>query len=179
MTDAPDTLLVLAASYDNKEDAELDYEAVKALYDEVGVTHDFDAAILERDDEGDVHVVRKHEQPTRHGTAKGLRWGLAIGAATAIFPAIGLAGGLIAGGGAGAAVGAVRGHMKGGMKDEDLEEIGAVLDKGRYGLIAVYATNMADQIAANIKAVNRYVSAEIDASADELAAQIKDAETES
>jgi uncharacterized membrane protein len=179
MTDTRDTLFVLAASYDNREDAELDYEAVKALYDEVGVTHDFDAAILERDEEGDVHVLRKHEQPTRHGTAKGLRWGLAIGAATAIFPAIGLAGGLVAGGGAGAAVGAVKGHMKGGMKDEDLEEIGAVLDKGRYGLIAVYATNMADQIAANIKAVNRYVSAEIDASADELAAQIKAAEAES
>jgi hypothetical protein len=32
---------------------------------------------------------------------------------------------------------------------------------------------MADQVAANIKAVNRYVSAEVDASADELAAQLK------
>jgi hypothetical protein len=32
---------------------------------------------------------------------------------------------------------------------------------------------MADQIAANIKAVNRYISSEIDASADELAAQLK------
>lgn len=173
-----DTLLVLAASYDNREDAERDYDAVKALYGEVGVTHDFDAAVLERDDEGKVHVIKKHEQPTRHGAAKGLGWGLAIGAATAIFPAIGLAGGLVAGGGTGAAIGAVKGHMKGGLKDEDLEELGAVLDKGRYGLLAVYATNFADQVAANIKAVNRYVSAEIDASADELAAQIKAAETE-
>jgi hypothetical protein len=68
--------------------------------------------------------------------------------------------------------------MEGGMKDEDLEELRAVLQKGRYGLIAVYATNMADQIAANIKTVNRYVSAEIDASADELAAQIKAAEAD-
>jgi uncharacterized membrane protein len=173
-----DMLLVLGASYDDREDAERDYEAIKALYREVGVTHDFDAAVLERDDDGEVHVLKKHEQPTRHGAAKGLGWGLAIGAATAIFPAIGLAGGLVAGGGAGAAIGAVKGHMEGGMKDEDLEELGAVLEKGRYGLIAVYATNMADQIAANIKAVNRYVSAEIDASADELAAQIKAAEAD-
>jgi hypothetical protein len=44
-------------------------------------------------------------------------------------------------------------------------------------LIAVYAANMADQITANIKAVNRYVSAEIDARADELAAQLKAVET--
>ena len=35
-----------------------------------------------------------------------------------------------------------------------------------------------DNIAATIKAVNRYVSAEIDASADELAAQIKAAEAD-
>ena len=174
-----DTLLVLGAAYDNREDAEADYEAIKALYYEVEVTHDFDAAVLERDAEGMVHVIRKHEQPTRHGAARGLGWGLAIGAATAIFPAIGLAGALVAGGTAGGVIGAVSGHVKGGMKDEDLKELGDTLAKGQYGLVAVYATNMADQIAANIKAVNRYVSAGIDASADELAAQLKAATGES
>ena len=171
-----DTLMVLGASYDTKEEAEADYEAIKALYYEVEVTHDFDAAVLERDNEGKVHVIRKHEQPTRHGAAKGLGWGLAIGAATAIFPAIGLAGALVAGGTAGGAIGAVSGHMKGGLKDDDLKALGEVLGKGTYGLVAVYATNMADQIAADIKAVNRYVSAEIDAQADELAAAIKAAD---
>jgi hypothetical protein len=45
-------------------------------------------------------------------------------------------------------------------------------------LIVLYATNMADQIAASIKAQNRYVSREIDASADELAKQLKAAEGE-
>ncbi len=48
-----------------------------------------------------------------------------------------------------------------------------MLDKGEAGLIVLYATNMADQIAANIKAVNRYVSDAIDADADELAKQLK------
>ena len=173
-----DTLLVLGASYDNREDAEADYEAIKALYYEVEASHDFDAAVLERDDEGKVHVVKKHEQPTRHGAAKGLGWGLAIGAAAAIFPAFALGGALVAGGTAGGVIGAVKGHMKGGLKDDDLKELGATLEKGKYGLIAVYATNMGDQIAANIKAVNRYVSAEVDANADELAAAIKAAEGE-
>jgi uncharacterized membrane protein len=171
-----DTVLVLAASYDSVAEAEADYEAIKALYREVEVTHDFDAAVIHRDSEGNVSVVRKHEQPTRHGAAYGLGWGLAIGAVSAIFAPIGLLGGLVVGGGAGATIGAVTGHMKGGMSDGDLKELGEVLNKGEAGLIAVYATNMADQIAANIKAENRFISGEIDARADELAAQIKEAQ---
>jgi uncharacterized membrane protein len=174
-----DTLFVMAASYETKEAAEADYEAIKALYREVQASHDFDAAVLERDDEGKVHVVKKHEQPTRHGVAKGIGYGLAVGAAAAIFPAFALGGALVAGGTAGGLIGAVKGHMKGGMKDDDLKELGATLEKGRYGLIAVYATNMGDQIAANIKAVNRYVSAEIDAQADALADAINAAEEDS
>ena len=74
-------------------------------------------------------------------------------------------------------IGAVKGHMQGGMKDDDLKELGDTLEKGKYGLIAVYATNMGDQIAANIKAVNRSVSAEIDARADALADAINQTES--
>jgi uncharacterized membrane protein len=105
--------------------------------------------------------------------------GLAIGAACAILPGIGLLGGLAVGGGAGAAIGAVTGHVKGGMDNTDLKALGEVLDKGRAGLIVVYATNMADQIAANIKAVNKFVSKEIDANADELARQLHKAQSAS
>ena len=172
MSDA-DTVLVLAAAYESVDEAEADYEAVKALYKEVQASHDFDAAVLRRDDEGKVEVVKKHEEPTRHGAAKGLGWGLAIGAAMAVFPAIGIVGGVVAGGGAGAAIGAVKGHMQGGMDDDDLKALGETLEKGNAGLIAVYAVNMADQIAASIKAQNRFISKEIDARADQLAEQIK------
>ena len=44
-------------------------------------------------------------------------------------------------------------------------------------MIAVYATNVADQIAASIKAENRFISKAIDAQADELARQIKESES--
>jgi uncharacterized membrane protein len=174
-----DTILVLAASYDDLPAAEADYEAVKALYYEVETSHDFDAAVIAREEDGKVRVVKKHEQPTRHGAAHGLGWGVAVGAACAILPGIGLLGGLAVGGGAGAAIGAVTGHMKGGMDNEELKQLGDVLDQGQAGLIVVYATNMADQIAANIKAVNKHVSKEIDANADELARQLKEAGAES
>ena len=56
-----------------------------------------------------------------------------------------------------------------GMRRDDLRELGDVLDEGQAGLIIVYATNMADQVAANIKAANRIVSKATDMAADELA----------
>jgi uncharacterized membrane protein len=171
-----DTVLVLAAAYDDLAAAEADYEAVKALYYEIETSHDFDAAVVARDQNGKLKVVKKHEEPTRHGAAHGLGWGLAVGAASALLPGIGLLGGLVVGGGAGAAIGAVTGHMRGGMHDDDLKQLGEVLETGQAGLIVVYATNMADQVAANVKAVNRAISREVDANSDELARRLKEME---
>jgi hypothetical protein len=59
----------------------------------------------------------------------------------------------------------------------NLKALGETLEHGRAGLIAVYATNVADQITASIKADNRFISQAIDARADELARQIKEAES--
>jgi uncharacterized membrane protein len=169
-------LIVMAAAYEDVADAEADYEAVKALYYDVESSHDFDAAVLACDESGEVRIVEKHEQPTRHGAARGLGWGIAIGAACAIFAPAGLVGGPAVGGSAGAAIGAVTGHVKGRMDNEDLAALGDVLGQGRAGLIVVYAVNMADQIAANMKSVNTAaVSKKIDAYADELAHQLHEA----
>jgi uncharacterized membrane protein len=176
MSDKPDTLFVAAASYDSTDDAVADYEAVKALYHEVKTSHDFDAAVIAKDDRGKVEIVKKHEQPTRHGAARGLGWGLAAGLAAALFPPVGILGALAVGGGGGAAIGAVSGHVTGGMRREDLKELGELMDDGRAGLIVVYATNMADQVAANIKAANRIISRETDMAADDLARDLKDLE---
>ena len=167
-----DTLIVMAAAYQDVADAEADYEAIKALYYDVGTSHDFEAAVLARDENGEVKVVKNHAQPTRHSAARGLGWGLAIGAACAIFPPVGVLGGLAVGGGAGAAIGAVTGHVKGSMDDEDLAALGEVLGQGQAGLIVVYEVNLADQIAASMKSVNTVaVSRRIAAYTDELARQ--------
>jgi uncharacterized membrane protein len=166
------TLIVTAAAYQDLADAEADCEALNTLYNEVGISHEFDAAVLARAENGDVEVVKRHEQRTRHDAVHGLGWGLAIGVASAVFPAVGLLGGLAGGGGAGAAIGAATGHMERCMDDEDLEALGAVLAQGQAGLIVVYAVNIADRIAANIKSVNTAaVSKKIDVNADELARQ--------
>lgn len=62
------------------------------------------------------------------------------------------------------------------MDDDDLKALGETLSMGKAGLIAVYAVNMVDQIGAGIKAENRFISMEIDAQADELAAQIEESQ---
>ena len=88
---------------------------------------------------------------------------------TAVLPGIGLG----VGAAVGAGIGAVTGHLQGGMSNDDLKQLGTVLENGEAGLIVIYATNMADQVAASIKAENRFVSEAIDADADELAKQLK------
>ena len=162
-----DLLVVLGASYGLSGPEGNHGEAVKELYYAGGVGHSFDAAVLERGADGKVTVSDKHEQSTRHGA-----WvGLAIGAVAAILPGIGLG----VGAAVGAGVGAVTGHIKGGISNDDLKELGSVLNNGEAGLIVIYATNMADQVAASIKAQNRFISKAIDADADELAKQLKTA----
>jgi uncharacterized membrane protein len=173
-TQEHDTLFVVAASYDDVDAAVADYEAVKALYREVRTSHDFDAAVIAKGEDGKVRIVKKHEQPTRHGAAVGLGWGLAVGVTAALFPPVGI--GIAAAGASGAAIGGVAGHAVGGMSRSDLKELGETLDAGQAGLIAVYETNLADQVAATIKAANRVVSRATDMAADQLAADMKQAE---
>ncbi|MGB8651482.1 MAG: DUF1269 domain-containing protein [Mycobacteriales bacterium] len=166
-----DTLYVIAAAYDTVDAAVSDYEAVKALYREVRTSHDFDASVIAKDADGKVHIVKKHEQPTRHGAAVGLGWGLAVGVAAALFPPVGI--GIATAGAGGAAIGSVAGHASGGMSRGDLKELGETLDAGQAGLIVVYETNLADQVAANIKAASRIVSKATEMAADQLAAEMK------
>jgi uncharacterized membrane protein len=171
-----DALFVIAAAYDDVDAAIADYEAVKELYREVKTSHDFDAAVLAKDETGKVRIVKKHEQPTRHGAAVGLGWGLAVGVASVLFPPVGLS--IAAAGATGAAIGGVAGHASGGVSRSDLKDLGETLDAGQAGLIAVYETNLADQVAANIKAANRVISRETDMAADQLAADMKQADAD-
>lgn len=174
---AKDTLYVIVGAYDDLEPALADYEAVKALYREIRSSHDFDAAVIAKDERGRVRIVRKHEQPTRHGAAVGLGWGLAVGVTAALFPPVGI-GLAAAAGGSGAAVGGVVGHASGGMSRSVLKELGETLDEGSAGLIAVYATDLADQVVASVRAANRLRYAATEFAADQLAADLARAGTE-
>jgi uncharacterized membrane protein len=171
-----DFLYVLAASYDNVADARADYEAVRALYDQIKASDKFDAAVLTKTDKGKVKIDKTYEAGTRHDALKGLGWGLAAGAAAALFPAIGIWAALAAGGAGGAAIGGIVGHLQTGMKRSDLKQLGDVLESGQAGLIVIYQANVADQVAATIKAANRFVGQVTDATADQIAEEIRHAE---
>src|SRR4051794_41222176 len=110
---------VIAAAYDA---AFAGYEAVKELYRQVMSSNDFDAAVIAKDVDGKVHIVKKHEQPTRHGAAVGLGWGLAVGVTALLFPPVGI--GLVTGGAGGAAIGAGARDPGGGGGPRDPQEGG-------------------------------------------------------
>src|SRR3954454_15516305 len=166
-----DALYVIAGAYDDVDAAVADYEAVKELYRHVRSSNDFDAAVISKDDDGKVHIVKKHEQPTRHGAAVGLGWGLAVGVVAALFPPVGI--GIAGASAGGAAIGGITGHATGGISRHDLKELGDTLDAGQAGLVVIYETNLADQVAANIKAANRVISKATDMAADQLADDLK------
>jgi uncharacterized membrane protein len=143
---ATDTFIVFAASYETLGAAEADYQAVRELYLTCGLVNTYDAAVITKDDAGKVHIVAKHEQPTRRGAWRGLGIGLAGGALVALFPAVSFGGGLLLGGAGGAGLGAMAGHVIAGLRRADLKDLGELLDDGRSGLVIVAVSDLGDRV---------------------------------
>ena len=128
---AIDTLMVFVGVYDSVEDAQADYRLVHELHTEAGLIDAYDAAVIERRDDGKVKIVKKHETPTRVGGVLGGGVGLATGLVVVLFPFAAVGGGLLVGTTAGGAIlGAVAGHAAAGMSRHDLKELGEHLDAG-------------------------------------------------
>jgi uncharacterized membrane protein len=144
---AVDTFMAYVGVYPGVADAEADYDLVKDLHTEAGLIDAYDAAVIERQDDGKVKIVKKHETPTRVGGVLGGGVGLATGLVVALFPFAALGGGLLAATTAGGAVlGAVAGHAAAGMSRHDLKELGEQLDAGQAGLVVVGVSDMGAKI---------------------------------
>ena len=142
---AVDTFMAYVGVYPDVAAAEEDYDLVKALHTEVGLIDAYDAAVVERRDDGKVRVGRKHETPTRVGGVLGGGVGLATGLVVALFPFAGA--GLVAATTAGGAIlGAVAGHAAAGMSRGDLKELGEHLDAGQAALVVVGVSDMGAKI---------------------------------
>jgi uncharacterized membrane protein len=169
---ALDTWVVLANQYNSEQDALADYDDVRKLYTQLNIIDTYDAAVLTRTADGKVSIVKRVEEPTRHGAGYGLAIGLAVGALVALFPAVALGTSLIAGSAIGAAAGAVAGHVARGMKRSDLKELGELLDQGKSGLVVVAATDLEAKVNAAITRAQKRTKAMIQADANTLKADI-------
>ena len=144
---AIDTLMVYAGVYESVGDAEADYQVVKDLHTEAHLIDAYDAAVIERREDGKVKIVKKHETPTRVGGVLGGGIGLATGVVVALFPFAAIGGGLLAATtGGGAILGAVAGHAAAGMSRDDLKELGEALDAGQAGLVVVAVSDMGAKV---------------------------------
>ena len=169
-----DTFVVLANQYNTESDALADYDAVRKLYNDLGIIDTYDAAVLTRGPDGKVEIVKRVEEPTRHGAAAGLLIGLAVGAAVVLFPAAGipLAAGMAGGAVIGSTAGAVAGHVARGMKRSDLKELGELLDNGKSGLVVVAASDVASKVEAAITRAKKRAKAQLQADVDAMKKEI-------
>ena len=168
---AIDTFMVFVGVYDSVTDAEFDYELIKDLHTEAGLIDAYDAAVIERRDDGKVKIGKKHETPTRAGGVLGAGIGLATGLVVVLFPFAAVGGGLVAATtGGGAVLGAVAGHAAAGMSRHDLKELGEQLDAGQAGLVVVGVSDMGSKIEAAMKKASKVEAKTMKADTAELEA---------
>ena len=169
---ALDTFTLIASQYALEEDALADYDAIREVYVNLDIIDTYDAAVVTKDSDGKVRIVKRVEEPARQGAIGGLAIGLAAGALVALFPAVALGAGLAIGGASGAVLGATAGHVVAGMSRSDLKDLGELLDAGTSGLIVVAATDVEDRVEAAIQRGKDVAKKQVQIDADGLKADI-------
>jgi len=134
-----------------------------------GAVGTYDAAVVTRDDAGQVHV-NKDEMATRHGGWGGAAVGAVVGI---LFPPS-----LIAGAAVGAAAGGVGGHLWRGMSRADVKEFGDVIDDGQAALVIVGESKVEQAVEkAGLKA-EKHVAKELDVSPKDIDKAVQEAAEE-
>ena len=173
---AVDTFMAYVGVYADVADADADYDLVKDLHTEAGLIDAYDAAVIERRDDGKVKITRKHETPTRVGGVLGGGVGLATGLVIALFPFAGIGAGLLAATTAGgAALGAVAGHAAAGMSRGDLKDLGEHLDAGQAGLVVVAVSDMGAKVEQAMRRAEKLEAKQLKADNAAIEADAKDA----
>jgi uncharacterized membrane protein len=150
---ADDTIYVYMALYHSYPDAEQDWGEVKYLHTQ-GVVESYDAAIVNKGDDGKVHVM-KVEKTTRKGAWTGVGVGAVIGV---LFPPA-----LIGSIAAGALTGGLIGHVWRGMSRKDMHELGEFLDQGDAALVVMSRHQMSEALAGPTRHAKDHVEKELKA----------------
>jgi uncharacterized membrane protein len=166
-------VFVFVGNYPDTDSAQADYEVVKELHSD-GIIGTYDAAVLNKDEEGNVHV-HLHEKPTEYGAWTGLVVGALVGI---LFPPSMLAAdvvGAAAGGAVGAGAGGLIGHLWRGMSRSDMKELGEALDEGEAALVVVGEDKLEEKLKEELKGAVRTYEKEIDVEAAELREELEKA----
>src|SRR3954452_20031458 len=173
---AVDTFVVYVGVYPSVADAEEDYQLLKDLHTKAGMLDAYDAAVIEKRENGKVRITKKHETPTRVGGVLGGGVGLATGLVVALFPFAAIGGGLLAATTAGGAIlGAVAGHAAAGMSRHDLKELGEALDTGQAALVVVAASDIGAKVERAMRRAERLQAKELKADNAEIEQDAKTA----
>jgi uncharacterized membrane protein len=129
------TVHVIIGQYGSVEEASQDLDYILQEREEHYIAT-FDGAVVCKDDDGQVRIVRKHETPVRFGAWSGAVVGAVVGLA---FPPL-----LLEMGAAGAVAGAVVGHLWKGMSRSDVHEMGEALERDSAALIVAVDSGSAD-----------------------------------
>ena len=161
-----DGLFVFMGAYDSVDEAKEDFEAIKVLRKEKFV-HRYEAALFEKNDDGDVKVLDTDVTERAAGAKAGLVAGAVIGL---FFPVslIGLAG-------TGAGVGALVANVSRVMKRHDIKEMGDALDAGQAAVVIVAETTVEAGVENMMKKASKIMKKEVDIEAAGMKAAIDEA----
>jgi uncharacterized membrane protein len=155
---------VLMAVFPDRPRAEVTIDAIKQM-GKRGDIEILDAALVEKDVSGKVHIKEVEELTTRKGATRGAAIGGVVGL---IFPPTILASAAI-----GAAAGGLIGKLRDtGIKTADLKEAGAQLAPGQAGVVAIVEATWAERLAQALEGRERLARLVLDA--DEAAVVVGD-----
>ena len=146
-----DQVYVYAATYPDREAAELDYDIVKDLY-AADVIATYDAAIVSKDSHGHVHVHMR-EKATEHGALGGA----AIGALLSVV----LPGRCDRRGRRRGTVGGLAGHFARGMSRKDMHDLGETLERGEAALVVLAKSRLDEYVDKMFKHAAKQIEKEI------------------
>jgi uncharacterized membrane protein len=163
MADKP--IFLYVATYGSDSDAKADEEVVKQLYHDK-IIGTYDAAVVNKDAEGKVHIKRT-EKPTEHGAEIGAVAGIVAGV---LFPPF-----LLVDAAIGAVAGGLIGHFRKGMAHKDLQEVGDLLNDSSAALIVVGESRLDEALNKELKRATKQVEKQLMVDTKEFNKELDDA----
>ena len=164
----PEAVFIYVGTYPTWAAAQADYDVVKDLHAAGGVGT-YDAAVVTKDDGGNVHV-NKDDMATRHGAWGGAAVGALVGI---LFPPS-----IIVGAAVGAGVGGVGGHLWRGMSRADVKDLGEIIDDGQAALVIVGERKLQQAVDKAALKAEKHVAKELDVSTKDVDKAVQEAASE-